>query len=142
MPIYGGLGTIEEVTSWARLIVQAIRSGGVTQPVSIGDGAWGIEVSGDDNGYSLRALAPLVDFLGPHVYGGSDDPVRQSMAAAIACELSRRFWRPCRARGVRAQFGICLRRQRRSLLPPSAAHNPNGRRRRLAGAGTIVTTTT
>ena len=102
MPIYGGLGTIEEVTSWARLIVQAIRSGGVTQPVSIGDGAWGLEVSGDDNGYSLRALAPLVDFLGPHVYGGSDDPVRQSMAAAIACELCAGFGVPV----VLEEFGL------------------------------------
>ncbi len=102
MPIYGGLGTIEEVTSWARLIVQAIRSGGVTQPVSIGDGAWGLEVSGDDNGYSLRALAPLVDFLGPHVYGSSDDPVRQSMAAAIACELCAGFGVPV----VLEEFGL------------------------------------
>ena len=34
-------------------LVQAVRSTGVTQPVSLGDGAWGIEVSGNDNGYSL-----------------------------------------------------------------------------------------
>ena len=87
MPIYGGHGTADEVTSWARLIVQAIRSGGATQPISIGDGAWGVEVSGNDNGFSVRALARLVDFLGPHVYISSDDAVRQSMAAAVTCEL-------------------------------------------------------
>ena len=102
MPIYGGPGTIEEVTSWARLIVQAIRSAGVAQPVSIGDGAWGIEVSGNDNGFSLRALAPLVDFVGPHVYPYSDDSVRQHMAAAVSCELSAGFGAPV----VLEEFGL------------------------------------
>jgi endo-1,4-beta-mannosidase len=102
MPIYGGPGTIEEITSWARLIVHAIRSAGVVQPISIGDGAWGIEVSGRDNGFSLRALAPLVDFMGPHVYGVSDDAVRQSMAPAIACELSAGFGIPV----VLEEFGL------------------------------------
>ncbi len=102
MPIYGGPGTIEEITSWARLIVQAVRSAGVAQPVSIGDGAWGIEVSGQDNGFSLRALAPLVDFMGPHVYGSSDDAVRQSMAAAVACELCAGFGVPV----VLEEFGL------------------------------------
>ncbi len=102
MPIYGGPGTIEEITSWARLIVQAVRSAGVAQPVSIGDGAWGVEVSGQDNGFSLRALAPLVDFMGPHVYGSSDDPVRQSMAAAVACELCAGFGVPV----VLEEFGL------------------------------------
>jgi len=48
MPIYGGPATIAEITAWARLIVQSIRSAGVGQPISLGDGAWGIEVSGND----------------------------------------------------------------------------------------------
>ena len=34
-------------------------------------------MSGRDNGYSLRALAPLVDFVGPHAYPMEDDEVRQ-----------------------------------------------------------------
>ncbi len=102
MPIYGGPATIEEITAWARLIVQGIRSAGVTQPVSLGDGAWGIEVSGNDNGFSLRALAPVVDFAGPHVYLMSDDAVRQSMAAAVACELSGGFGIPV----VLEEFGL------------------------------------
>src|SRR4051812_37628079 len=74
MPLYGGEGSIEEITAWARLIAQAVRSTGATQPFSLGDGAWGVEVTGRDNGYSLRALAPLVDFVGPHVYPMQDDP--------------------------------------------------------------------
>ncbi|MGW9284220.1 hypothetical protein ACWGSA_19020, partial [Streptomyces diastaticus] len=31
-------------------------------------GAWGIEVTGRDNGFSLRDTAEYVDFVGPHVY--------------------------------------------------------------------------
>lgn len=102
MPIYGGPGSIEEVTAWARIMVQAVRAGGGTQPVSIGDGAWGIEVTGSDNGYSLRALAPLVDFMGPHIYPMTDDLVRESMSAALACELSGSFGRPV----VLEEFGL------------------------------------
>ena len=102
MPVYGGVASTEDITSWARIMVQAVRAGGGSQPVSLGDGAWGVEVSGSDNGYSLRALAPLVDFIGPHVYPMSDDMVRQSMAAAFACELSSSFGRPV----VLEEFGL------------------------------------
>jgi Cellulase (glycosyl hydrolase family 5) len=94
MPLYGGPATSDEITAWARILVQAVRSGGATQPVSLGDGAWGVEAGGEDNGFSLRALAPLVDFVGPHVYPMQDDPVRQSLAAAFACELAGGFGRP------------------------------------------------
>ena len=45
MPLYGGPATIDEVTAWARIVVQAIRSAGADQPVSLGDGAWGIEMT-------------------------------------------------------------------------------------------------
>ncbi|HEV2893522.1 MAG TPA: cellulase family glycosylhydrolase, partial [Actinomycetota bacterium] len=65
MPLYGGVAPVPVVTAWAELLVQAVRAGGGTQPVSLGDGAWGIEMSGVDNGYSIRATAPLVDFVGP-----------------------------------------------------------------------------
>ncbi len=102
MPLYGGPATTEEITSWARLVVQGIRSAGATQPVSLGDGAWGVETTGEDNGYSLRALAPLVDFVGPHVYPMQDDQVRQSLAAAFACELAGGFGKPV----VLEEFGV------------------------------------
>jgi len=102
MPLYGGPGTTGEVTAWARLLLQALRSSGATQPASVGDGAWGIEVTGRDNGYSLRSLSPLVDFLGPHVYPMSDDPLRQHLAAAFACEMSGSFGRPV----ILEEFGL------------------------------------
>jgi endo-1,4-beta-mannosidase len=102
MPLYGGPATSDEITSWARLVVQAVRSAGARQPISLGDGAWGVEVSGADNGYSLRELAPLVDFVGPHVYPMQDDQVRQFLSAAFACELSGSFGKPV----VLEEFGV------------------------------------
>jgi endo-1,4-beta-mannosidase len=102
MPLYGGRASIEDVTAWARILVQAVRAGGATQPISIGDGAWGVEVSGDDNGYSLRALGPLVDFFGPHVYPTQDDQVRQVLTPAFACELAGSLGKPV----VLEEFGV------------------------------------
>jgi endo-1,4-beta-mannosidase len=93
IPIYAhwqtrGVGTpADSVISWAQLLIDAIRAGGSLKPVSIGDGAWGIEVTGSDNGFRVRDIVGLVDFLGPHVYRMETDQVRQHLTAAFICEL-------------------------------------------------------
>src|SRR4051794_10501683 len=102
MPLYGGEAPQETITAWGRLIVQAVRSTGARQPISLGDGAWGVETSGHDNGYSLRALKPLIDFAGPHVYPMQDDEVRQLLTAAFTCELAGDFGLPV----VLEEFGV------------------------------------
>lgn len=102
MPLYGGPAPSPEVTAWARILLQALRAGGATQPVSVGDGAWGMEMSGTDNGFSVRRLAPEVDFLGPHSYPMSDDPARQYLSAAFACEMAGSFGVPV----VLEEFGV------------------------------------
>lgn len=103
MPIYGARGAArEQVTAWAQLMVQAVRAGGGTQPVSIGDGAWGMEVSGADNGFSLRELGALTDFVGPHVYRMESDIVRQHLTAAFICELAGVTGKPV----VLEEFGV------------------------------------
>ena len=66
------------MATWAQLIRDAVRAAGGHQPFSLGDGAWGIEVTGTDNGFRLADIAGLTDFLGPHVYPVGDDPIRQS----------------------------------------------------------------
>jgi endo-1,4-beta-mannosidase len=99
--LYGGNPRPEYGRSWAELMVQAVRAAGATQPVSLGDGAWGIEVTGADNGFRLRDLADTVDFFGPHVYPMSDDPVRQHLTAAFNCELSH-FGKPV----ILEEFGV------------------------------------
>jgi endo-1,4-beta-mannosidase len=87
MPLYGGETAPEYARSWAEVLTQAVRAGGARQPVSTGDGAWGAEVTGHDNGFRLRDLRETIDFVGPHVYPSSDDAVRQHLAAAFTCEL-------------------------------------------------------
>ncbi|HEY7380679.1 MAG TPA: cellulase family glycosylhydrolase [Gaiella sp.] len=102
MPLYGGPAAAEEIGAWARILIQAVRSAGARQPISVGDGAWGVEMSGADNGYSLRTLAPLVDFVGPHSYPMQDDQVRQMLTAAFTCELAGGFGKPV----VLEEFGV------------------------------------
>lgn len=94
VPIYGdwksrGNGALraESVISWAQILIDAVRAGGGYQPVSIGEGAWGVEINGTDNGFRVRDIAGLVDFLGPHVYRMETDQVRQHLGAAFVCEL-------------------------------------------------------
>ena len=102
MPIYGGPAPRETIASWAQLVIDAVRAAGGNQPVSLGDGAWGIEISGNDSGYSVADAARLCDFLGPHVYPHEDDPVRVHYAAAWACELAGTYGRPV----VLEEFGV------------------------------------
>jgi endo-1,4-beta-mannosidase len=107
MPIYGSPpgepeAPRETVAAWAQLMVNAVRAAGGTQPVSLGDGAWGLENSGFDNGFRLADSAALCDFLGPHVYRMEDDAVRQHHAAAWACELTGTFGRPV----ILEEFGL------------------------------------
>jgi endo-1,4-beta-mannosidase len=103
MPLYGGDRTPHEtVTAWAQIIRDAVRAAGGHQPFSVGDGAWGVETSGRDNGFRLAELARLCDFLGPHVYPVGDDRIRQHYAAAWQCELAGTFGRPV----VLEEFGV------------------------------------
>jgi len=103
MPLYGGEHAPHEtVAAWAQIIRDAVRAAGGHQPFSVGDGAWGVEVSGRDNGFRLADMAGLCDFLGPHVYPIGDDQIRQHYAAAWQCELAGTFGKPV----VLEEFGV------------------------------------
>jgi endo-1,4-beta-mannosidase len=109
IPIYAdwrgrGIGTLDHraVTAWAQTLVGALREAGAHQPVSVGDGSWGVETTGADNGFRVRELEPLVDFHGPHVYRMEDDPVRQNLGAAFTCELLDLGGKPV----VMEEFGV------------------------------------
>jgi endo-1,4-beta-mannosidase len=103
MPIYGGEhAPPETVATWAQIIRDAVRAAGGRQPFSLGDGAWGIEVRGRENGFRLADTARLCDFIGPHVYPVGDDRIRQHYAAAWHCELAGTFGRPV----VLEEFGV------------------------------------
>jgi endo-1,4-beta-mannosidase len=103
MPIYGGDDRPREtIAAWAQIIRDAVRAAGGSQPFSLGDGAWGREVTGRDNGFSVADSAKLCDFIGPHWYPMTDDPVRQHYSAAWDCELAGTFGRPV----VLEEFGV------------------------------------
>jgi endo-1,4-beta-mannosidase len=103
MPLYGGdHAPHETVAAWAQIIRDAVRAAGGHQPFSVGDGAWGVEASGRDNGFRLADMAGLCDFLGPHVYPIGDDQIRQHYAAAWQCELAGTFGKPV----VLEEFGV------------------------------------
>jgi endo-1,4-beta-mannosidase len=103
MPLYGGdQAPPETVAAWAQIIRDAVRAAGGRQPFSLGDGAWGIEATGRENGFRLAEVARLCDFLGPHVYPAGDDRIRQHYAAAWQCELAGTFGRPV----VLEEFGV------------------------------------
>ena len=87
MPLYAGSGEHEAVTNWAKTLAQAVRDGGSDLPVSAGDGAWGIETSGKENGFRIRELKDVVGWIGPHVYPHESDEWRQLLTAAFVCEL-------------------------------------------------------
>ncbi|MEN0086694.1 MAG: cellulase family glycosylhydrolase [Leifsonia sp.] len=102
VPIYGGEAPRPIVDAWASLLVDAVRAGGGTQPVAVGDGAWGIETTGHDNGFSVRDLAEFTDFIGPHVYRMETDQIRQHLKAAFIAELSATHGLPV----IMEEFGL------------------------------------
>ena len=132
MPLYGGdQAPHEVVAAWAQIIRDAVRAAGGRQPFSLGDGAWGIEATGRENGFRLADAAAICDFLGPHIYPVGDDQIRQHYAAAWQCELASTFGKPV----VLEEFGVssdfASRGERGPLLPARPAQQPAGRSDRL-----------
>ena len=132
MPLYGGAGADRRDHG----VGAARRAGGARRraPRSRSRSATAPGASrstGRDNGYSLRALAPLVDFVGPHVYPMEDDQIRQHLTRRVRVRARRRLRPAGRARGVRRQLRLRLRRARRRLLPAGPAHDAARRRARL-----------
>ena len=123
MPLYGGPAASEEITAWARLVVQALRAGGATQPVSLGDGAWGIETTGQRQrllaarARSARRLprAALVPDGGRRGASGA--------RARVRVRARRRLRQAGRPRGVRRDLRLRGRRPRRRLLPAGPPHD-------------------
>jgi endo-1,4-beta-mannosidase len=85
---YAGFSDRASVRAWMHRCVRAVRDGGSTLPVSLGDGAWGSELTGVDNGFRLRDQVDLVDFFGPHNYKTGSDQVRVHSMGAWFCELA------------------------------------------------------
>ncbi|MCL5048894.1 MAG: cellulase family glycosylhydrolase [Firmicutes bacterium] len=103
MPLYGGKdASSQEIFAWAQSLVHAVRAAGANQPLSLGDGAWGLETTGVDNGFSLRTLKGLVDFIGPHTYPVQSDEIREFLYAAYMCQMASGFELPV----ILEEFGV------------------------------------
>jgi endo-1,4-beta-mannosidase len=90
MPWYTGPTPREYARAWGLITTAAVRAGGSTKPVSLGDGVWNQEVIATDNGFRLADGQDVVDFYGPHSYPWGNDQTRQMLRAAFICELSHR----------------------------------------------------
>ena len=132
MPLYGGPASAEEIGAWARLVVQAVRAAGATQPISLGDGAWGSRGHGARQrllaadarpARRLRRAAQLSDA------GRRAPPAADARVHVRARGQLRQARDP---RGVRRQLRLRRGRPRGRLLPPGAAHDAPRRRARLA----------
>ena len=77
-------------------------------------------------------LAPLVDFVGPHVYPMQDDEVRQLLTRGVRLRARRAASasRSC-SRSSASRSDFARRRARRRLLPAGPAHDAARRRPRL-----------
>ncbi len=92
MPLYGGNGAITDVISWAEKLVEAVRAEDPDKPVGVGDGCW--NAFGGNNGFDLRGLSEIADFLGPHMYVSEPDTYRHSMIAELLIRFCKRYGLP------------------------------------------------
>jgi hypothetical protein len=84
MPLWAGAGS-DDAVGWCRMLVDAIRTRSPL-PVGTGDGAMSI--------FPVRATAPLVDWIGPHVYYSDLDPLRQALHTDFTLRALEPLGRP------------------------------------------------
>ncbi len=99
-PLWGGLHLGKrpppaDIVAWARVMIEAARTAHPGVPVGLGDGMM--------DGYPNRALAELVDFVGPHLYGGDADSLRHGYRYDHVLTQAARLGRPV----IFEEFGAC-----------------------------------
>ena len=76
MPLWAGAvglasGALpDDVVGWARAMTAVVRDADGARPVATGDGMMA--------GWPTRALADVIDWVGPHIYYGDVDPMRHA----------------------------------------------------------------
>ena len=89
MPLYGGPGSVEEITAWARIVVQAVRSTGVAPPHLARRRRLGHR--GDGRGQ--RVLAPAGSRRSSTSSGRTRTRCRTTSCASCSPPRSRASWR-------------------------------------------------
>ncbi|MDB4969617.1 MAG: beta-mannosidase [Myxococcales bacterium] len=94
MPLWGGASWVGgsagrdegAIVEWARAMTAAVRSADGTRPVGTGDGMM--------SSWPTRALAGEVDWIGPHVYYGDVDPLRQAWNSDFVIRRAQALGKP------------------------------------------------
>jgi endo-1,4-beta-mannosidase len=85
MPLWADAAPPDAIAAWCRTLTDAIRARD-GRPIGTGDGVMG--------GWPTRKLAPLVDYLAPHVYYGDSDPLRQAWQTDLSIRSLQPLGRP------------------------------------------------
>jgi endo-1,4-beta-mannosidase len=85
MPLWADAAQPEAIRHWCQSLVEVIR-GKSPHPIGVGDGNMA--------GWPTRQLAPLVDWLGPHVYYGDSDPLRQGLQTDLSLRQLQPLGKP------------------------------------------------
>ncbi len=92
MPLWAGAVGLasgappDDVVAWGRAMTAVVRAADGTRPVGTGDGMM--------SGWPTRALADVVDWVGPHVYYGDVDPLRHAFNTDFVLARARAIGRP------------------------------------------------
>jgi endo-1,4-beta-mannosidase len=79
MPLWGGRAEPPVIAAWARGLRHAIRDEDRARPFSLGDGV--MNLKGGQNGFDVKSLQGIIDFVGPHTYYADTDSLRQALNA-------------------------------------------------------------
>ncbi len=84
---YAGIKDPETILTWVRTLCNVIRERDPSRPIGSGDGAWGREIYGVDNGFRLDELKEVIDFYGLHFYHEEDDTLRHSYTPSFITKM-------------------------------------------------------
>jgi len=94
LPNYIGNQSAVDVEKWAKEIIKTIKDEDPGHPVSIGDGAWGPEIIGEQSGFVLRKLNKYQDFVGLHYYPREINPWHHAYTTAFRTRLAEEWGLP------------------------------------------------
>jgi len=107
LPNYIGNQRPELVTAWVKEMIAIIRAVDPDRPVSVGDGAWSPEITGEPSAFLLRKLNEYQDFVGLHYYPRGLSPWQHSYTTAFRTALAREWKRPVIIEEFGASTTLC-----------------------------------
>lgn len=107
LPNFIGRQNPGDVEHWVREMCTTIRDEDPERPVSIGDGAWSPEITGEQSAFILRKLNEYQDFVGLHYYSRGMSPWQHAYTTAFRLRLAREWGRPVIVEEFGASTTLC-----------------------------------